>query len=138
MGFSFLYFRSVSATTFSPHFLMCRPQRFPLVSSSPFIFCVVLRVVPFVSSFAFQSCAVSALSFVQFIEQGKWRSRGLWGRYACSMPPFRPHRAGEMPFYATVRPISLLDDFHEMSPAADVSFLNRFWWWEQRVSLGFA
>ena len=26
--------------------------------------------------------------FVQFIEQGKWRSRGLWDRYACSMPPF--------------------------------------------------
>ena len=47
--------------------------------------------------------------FVQTIEQGKWRSRGLWGRFACSMPPFRPHRAGEMPFYATAGLICLLD-----------------------------
>ena len=29
------------------------------------------------------------------------------------MQPFRPHRAGEMPFYATVGQISLLDELHE-------------------------
>ena len=57
--------------------------------------------------------------FVQFIEQGKWRSRWLWGRCACSMPPFCPHQAGEMPFYATVWLILLLDELHEMSPATE-------------------
>ena len=29
------------------------------------------------------------------------------------MPPFWPHRAGKMPFYATVGQISLLDELHE-------------------------
>ena len=61
-----------------------------------------LRIIPPCKSF-----------FVQIIEQGKWRSRGLWGRFACSMQPFRPHRAGETPFYATMGPIRLLDVLHE-------------------------
>ena len=34
--------------------------------------------------------------FVQFIEQGKWRSRGLYGRLACSMNCTRcPRRQNE-------------------------------------------
>ena len=34
--------------------------------------------------------------FVQFIEQGKWRSRWLWGRFACSMNCTRcPRRQNE-------------------------------------------
>ena len=56
--------------------------------------------------------------FVKIIEQGKWHSNGLQGRFACSMPPFRPHRAGERPFYATVQPISLLDVLHERNVIA--------------------
>ena len=75
-------------------------------------FCVFLLVYLLLSSASF---------FVQFIEQGKWRSRGLCGLSACSMPPFCPHRAGEMPFYATVGPISLLDVLHERSPCASLS-----------------
>ena len=60
---------------------------------------------------------------MQFIEQGKWLSRGLWGRFACSMPLFCPHRAGEMPFYATVGPICLLDELHEWS---EEGIVNRY------------
>ena len=56
---------------------------------------------------------------MQFIEQAKSHSTPMWGLYARSMPPYRPHRAGEKSFYATVWSIRLLDVLHERFPKTE-------------------
>ena len=99
--------------------LCLSPRQFFCVFFRVYLFCLPPRCLFLCLPLRFCLVSFYALSFVQFIEQGKWRSRGLWGRYACSMPPFRPHRAGEMPFYVTVEPISLLDVLHEIPPATE-------------------